>query len=358
MCSSVTLYDDELCRQEDDSVAVEKRQLRGDRRKAIASVLVSTEQPATEVYNTLSTMADDECLAGNATTCQTPGVLRQAVCEQRKQQQLHEDVVRDVRLLKQFLDVDRPARHCCAFIQEISLVPFKVVLYTQQQAEAYVAECKGTDGGVMHVDCTGSIVPKSTSESDKPLYLCSCILSTNSLPAVEFITNRHSATWICSTLMNFGYDVRRCNCGQDIFPSHVVTDFSYALMYAIIRAFNCMTLSTYLQAAYKALTRPNTRRTIPTCLAICCAHMIKAVSRRLAKVESNAEKRKAGLVMFTALQNCAHLHTAGELYGRISVLLKCQTSLCICAPASCRQTVYQQSSLSRTDIPAPGYVRR
>jgi len=48
-------------------------------------------------------------------------------------------------------------------------VPFKVMLYTQQQIEGYIAECIGTDGGVIHVDCNGSILPKSTSQLDKPV---------------------------------------------------------------------------------------------------------------------------------------------------------------------------------------------
>jgi len=107
----------------------------------------------------------------------------------------------------------------------------------------------------------------------------------------------------------FNSDVRLCNNGKPAKPSVVVTDFSYALIHAILLSFNRMSLVTYLRTTFAILNGKCTGKEIQslTFIAVCCAHMIKAISIRLMKVEKRKDVRMACLVIFSRLQRCTTL---------------------------------------------------
>ena len=63
------------------------------------------------------------------------------------------------------------------YIQEIGIVPLCLSLYLQEQVNAFIADCKDTEGGILHIDATGSVVVKILSHSSAPIFLYSSVMS-------------------------------------------------------------------------------------------------------------------------------------------------------------------------------------
>ena len=291
-------------------------QLRGERRKAFAEWLSETGQQPTEVYyKLLAQMTTEETAAGNLTRSQTPKVLKQAVWEQHRH--VHESIFQELQYLSEAFNLTHKGEFVDGYIQDIGVVPFRLSLYVQEQVDAFIADCKEEEGGILHIDATGSVVAKSVSRSTAPIFLSSLVMSRNSAPVLDFLTNRHSGPWLTAILVNFLSDVQRANSGTTIVPRHVVTDFSYALINAVLVACNRMTLSEYLQHAYDVINgNVAVTDALSRCyISICVSHMIKATADKLRKHESDVTKRKFALVVFAALQRCHDLKTATQLYA-------------------------------------------
>ena len=154
---------------------------------------------------------------------------------------------------------------------------------------------------------TGTVV-RNFTEQKRPFYYC-LLMSNNSIPVMELLSTRHTASWICNMLEYFNSEVRECNSGRNVKPYAVITDFSYAMIYAVLFAYNKMSIVAYLRTCYTILEGKCMRATIrfTTFINICCAHMIKAVSKRLVRVEKEKKIRQATLVMFSRLQRCSTL---------------------------------------------------
>ena len=275
-------------------------QMRGERRKAFVEWLSETGQQPTEVYyKLLAQMTTQETAAGNLTRSQIPKVLKQAVWEQHRH--VHESIFQELQYLSEAFNLTHKGEFVDGYIQDIGVVPFRLSLYLQEQVDAFIADCKEEEGGILHIDATGSVVAKSVSRSTAPIFLSSLVMSRNSAPVLDFLTNRHSGPWLTAILVNFLSDVQRANSGTTIVPRHVVTDFSYALINAVLVACNRMTISEYLQHAYDVINgNVAVTDALSQCyISICVSHMIKATADKLRKRESDVTKRKFALVNFT-----------------------------------------------------------
>ena len=146
---------------------------------------------------------------------------------------------------------------------------------------------------------------RNFADQKQTYYYC-LLMGSNSIPVMEFISTRHTSSWICNMLEQFNSDVRVCNSGRNVKPQVVVTDFSYAMIYSVLFAYNKMTIVVYLKICYAILQGKYTCAQIHsnTFISICCAHMIKAISMRLVRIEQASNIRKACLVMFSRLQRC------------------------------------------------------
>lgn len=312
--------------QQDDDDATDqlpnRRFLVGSQRRATADHLLTSQQPATEYYHArLAEMTDAECQTGNMTSCQTPHVLRQAVYEKKQQSQLHHDVVLDVDLQRRCWLAALPGLHVSGFVQALGIFPFFVTFYTEMQVIAFIRSCKEESGGMLHFDSTGSIVRRLPQQSAPFLY-CG-LMGKQNLPAFEFITSRHDADWLSSLIQLFLRDVRLANGGRPVTLRHIITDFSYAIIHAVLSAFNNMTLLTYVQTTYSVLLRRCTAERIQslTFITLCAAHSMKALSRRLVRKEDNKKKRQVVLQLFALLQRSSSLDQAHRLYRNIYVVL-------------------------------------
>jgi len=95
----------------------------------------------------------------------------------------------------------------------------------------------------------------------------------------------------------FGYSHRA------IVPQHVVTDFSYALINAVLFTSNRMITSEYLQHAYNVINGnvAETDALLQCYLSICVSHMIKAMANKLRHREMEDAKKKSALTIFADL---------------------------------------------------------
>ena len=158
------------------------------------------------------------------------------------------------------------------YIQQLGFYPFNVVFYTEEQLSTYIAACKATDSTTLHADTTGAVV-SCVPGQHKCYYYCFLLASKN-LPVMEAITTWHTTQWLLSLLLlGFNSSMRILNNGKLLTPCHVVTDFSYALMYVCIAAFNGgMRLSAYLGLTFRIINSQATLSQIMSTILFChCA---------------------------------------------------------------------------------------
>ena len=117
-----------------------------------------------------------------------------------------------------------------SLIQDNGVSVFHLPLYLQQQVDAFIDDCKSEEGGVVHIDATGSVIAKNTCRGSAPIFLYSVILGSNSLPVYGVVTNRHISDWLTQIFTQYMGDVTQSNKGTPITPRHVVIDFSNALI--------------------------------------------------------------------------------------------------------------------------------
>ena len=123
--------------------------------------------------------------------------------------------------------------------------------------------------------------------------------------------------------------VRLSNNGRLVKPAYIVTDFSFALIHSCIRSFNEMSLLEYLRRCYAVLMGKLTSSEITsvTYIVLCCAHMMKAMSSRLKKVQNDLKQRQAVLVWFRGLQTVTDMNTAVTVYADLCIVLNTKTEI-------------------------------
>ena len=146
-------------------------------------------------------MTTHETATGNLSRSQTPEVMKQAVWEQHRHVQ--ESIFRELQYLSDAFNLTHKGESVNGYIQEIGMVPLRLSLYLEEQVDAFIADCKEDGGGILHTDTMGSVVAKSISRSSAPIFLYSVVMARNSVPAIDFLTNRHSAPWLSGILLNF-----------------------------------------------------------------------------------------------------------------------------------------------------------
>jgi len=299
-----------------------RRFLARDERRKVAETLHKTlHTPASLYAKKLSTMNESELEAGNTTTCQTKPVYRQTLCEYESKKRLHVDPVTELDIMRDAWNVSMAGkRGVDGYIQGIGVYPFYVVFYCESQVQAYVNVCRDKDS-VMHLDSTGNVI-NAIQGQKRPFYYC-LYNAESKMPACEFVTTRHNATWLCAMLEMFNEDAKLLNGRRATKPRHIVIDFSYALLYCSLYAFNKMTLVEYLRFSYNVLRGRLTQGEITskTFINLCKSHLSHSVSSRLTRTERDKKIRRATLLFFTLLQRTTNLQSAADIYGNIYVLL-------------------------------------
>ena len=286
-----------------------KRHLKGSARQYISeNLLLTGEDPKTTYYDRLSRMSNDEVRAGNVTFCHTPQVLREAKYERSLKERLAEDMIDELLIVRDAWKDSFQRDRISGFVQSVGHFPFFVTFYIQEQADMYIRDCSQTEYPfIVHYDATGSVMKQMNNQ--KRSYYYSLIGNHSSIPFLEFISTCHNSRWLGVMIDTFLVDIKKCVPSRELRPCVVVTDFSYAMIYSTLYAFNDMTVIPYLDHTYALLTDPERKlgRKRRTTVVICEAHMMKVMSVRFNRVERTASKRKAAMVIFSRLQRCSSM---------------------------------------------------
>jgi hypothetical protein len=180
---------------------------------------------------------------GNITHCQTPEVLKQAAFDLKIKEQLSSDMINEVRIQMEAWNAAIRGQSINGYVQSLGVVPFCVTMFTEKQADLFLSATRRPQGCILHLDSTGTVVKKIPDQKQR--YLYSIILSGDNVPVLEFITTDHRTLSICHQLDIFLGEVKKLNKGRAALPRVVVTDFSYALINAVLNACNTMTLTAY-----------------------------------------------------------------------------------------------------------------
>lgn len=177
------------------------------------------------------------------------------------------------------------------YIQEVA-VPFKVKLYSHEQVK--LAEQQKLDSAptILYFDATGGVVRRPVKESQK-IYLYSGVIriqqTKRTCSVFDMISSEHHAKAIFSILNDF-----RTMCEEkDKWPmfSAVVTDFSFANLHALSKAFNRKTLQEYLDVCYNIVTEKSSIPQNFISIHLCCAHYMKMVSKDVDSAFSDIKQR-------------------------------------------------------------------
>jgi hypothetical protein len=327
---SVTVYGDcvhqNLLQMPDDNnnhvYLPNRRQLRGQARQQIVEDIKNSGRSSSDKYfRKLGFMADLECRSGNMTACQTTGIMRQAVYESKKRDNIHQDMVIEVNAQRESFLSAMPRQKLSGYIQTVTMFPFTVTFYCEEQIKAYITACQADGGCTVHLDATGCVT-RNIDGQKMPFYYC-MLLADGSLPVFDMLTSRQTAVWIQSALDSFNASVRLVNNGKMVKPSYVVTDQSLALMYACLRTFNNHSLHDYLLHCFGILTGKVSSVEIKstTFLVNCVAHRMKCLSVALTKKEPNKNLRKTAMVLFSSLRRMNDLASAGNTFRLIYITL-------------------------------------
>jgi len=295
---------------------VHRRQLRGKDRQRVAEAAESSSPQFVGQQN-MANIAPSSLHAGNLTECPTTVVVRKALHGLRRKHQISDDMTYELMIMKSTLS------SCCGdnikgYIQSIGVDPFLVVFYLEQQLQYYVKRCK-TGALVVHMDCTGSVM-RSVPQQKRPYYYA-LVADEGSLPLCEFITTRHYHAWIMTNVEFFLTHAADVNGGRRITPYCVVVDFSFAMIHAMLLAFNRCSLTRYLQMAWNNVNSDVTSPFPQTIVKLCCAHFVKAAATRLNRCVNRKDIRQATLVMLCRMQQCQTLSRAAAVYRAVKQIL-------------------------------------
>lgn len=173
-----------------------------------------------------------------------------------------------------------------------SALSYRPILYPYVQWNWFrdlIAHLRRKKPVKLYLEATGSVVCWLPDQKKTCFALCTCCSCSGwtwsrwtPLPVAEMLTNSHNVPSISSRLLQFLHQIRQFTV---MTISHVETDFSWALMQAVLLAFN--EKRHFFQAEEMLGSQPgqakmkNSKK--QTVLHVCAAHVMKAVSGIISK---------------------------------------------------------------------------
>ena len=271
-----------------------------------------------------SRKSEQEKQAGNLTACTTLDVLRRILAERRNSDKLHDDVLQEVKLLQEvYTDIHPNGDYTDGgFVQYFSIYPFKVHLIIDDQIKLYLEEAK-KERPVLYFDATGSIIKKILGQRKAVLYYALIMKNPRSgragIPVAEMLTNDQHASEIKHFLSRFVNTISKGKKLKSGRPRRIEVDFSWALIQAVLHAFNSEETKSYLIRTWNLVHRHLSTKDIEgfTYPHICSAHMLKDVSRRLKDVTKDKGVKQFCLHAFALLQLEHDFNKAIESFGHL-----------------------------------------
>lgn len=192
------------------------------------------------------------------------------------------------------LDIIKMQEDHPEYIKEVSF-PFNVKLYSKEQLTILEKQKLGTVLPYIYFDATGKLV-RNPGENKKTVLFYTGVVSVHkiqrTLPIFSMISSSHDAHSIFKLLDDFRYFCEE-NRKWPVLAG-VVTDFSFANIHAISKAFNRITLVEYLDVCMTTVSKDlltTTAKKDFITIHLCCAHFLKMATKDINLLSKN-EKQK------------------------------------------------------------------
>ena len=263
-----------------------KRALKFQKRKALGAELRSSGV-SNVYYRKLGVTPQQKLTAGNQTQSQSKVVLRKLESEMRQAERLHPDTFQELTIIRRLLaGLDSESSVIKGFIQYECHCPFVVHLYEEAQLRTYLSRRRNEEWLVLHLDATGSIIRSEVARSktfNYALVMAGAEPGDAPLPVAELISNSHTKVTIGHFLGSVFHHLRKLST-IDVVASAVETDFSWALIQAVLQSINHQDIVMYLRLTWKVLTKNTPWPSGVTRVHICCAHFMHLASSNLRRV--------------------------------------------------------------------------
>ena len=222
---------------------------------------------------------------------------------------------------------DLQSLHIFGYIQDISILPFRTIMYTESQLNVLVTYCKKNKFPKIYIDATGSLVtPKKLSE--KRIYYYAIIIYHEvhgPIPVCEMLTSDQTTpnlTYFFQKWLRNLHDIS-IKCAKKI--KHVEIDQSWALLHSTCQAFNKTDVVEYLELSWKALNSKEAFL-LTTIIHFCSAHVIHRFSGNLREISfSSKQVFQFAISCFATLQNCTSLNQGIEIFQLICIIFTTPT---------------------------------
>ena len=173
---------------------------------------------------------------------------------------------------------------------------------------------------VWYFDATGSILNKIANQGEPFLFsfVCHDRLNKQIVPVAQFISTAHAAFVIGKFLTSIKhiYEAHMpCQKNEFIMPPIIVTDFSYALINAVMENFNKCYLINYINWCFQYFVQYKNNKEIQAKLAplmktkiyLCAAHFLKSLVKKVRKIDLDKNRSITFIFCFGLLQNSTTL---------------------------------------------------
>lgn len=281
-------------------------------------------------YQLLSRTPEQEIIAGNLTRSLNRDILKAIGYEVRKAATVHDNVLLEILLTQKIMrECDTQFYHLPGYIQVFQVDPFSTHLYTEKGIGIMVAHLRKKSPLTLHLDATRSVVSKIPEQNKRVLYYALVLAGQGRgsppLPVAEMLTNDHTVPSISFWLVRFLYTLSKFTIRT---VSHVETDYSWALMQAVLLAFNKESISSYLDRCF-AISQGRLKwkaiRNL-TVLHLCSAHVLKAVTQVIGRHVTDKGHREFVIFVFARLQNSRFLTEGVDIFRSLCIILLAKTN--------------------------------
>lgn len=285
-----------------DEEEINRRHISGVKRQTISQKMKTANE--TFLENLLK--ADNAQISmGNLSATPTTATLRKMIQEEIKKEHLHSNVIRGLQLLKESYEKEK-----MAYIREISVDPFTVILISDEQID-FIKKHKID----LYIDATSSVIGRIERQKRPFLYsvvtkpdpalpefsLGDMLTTSQNIPKIEYFFN---------VMVR---EVRQKSGKLEI--RKIETDYSIALIQASLKTFNRCGLKEYINKCAEIILGEKSPDNMIV-HHLCAAHMIQDFLRNLKKEHPKAKKqqREIAAKLFAMLQNSSTINEATLIF--------------------------------------------
>ena len=170
---------------------------------------------------------------------------------------------------------DQQSQHVIGYIQDISILPFRTIMYSDSQINMFVNHCKKNVYPKIFINETGSLV-SSKNLSEKNIYYCAMTMhheTQGPIPVCEMLTSDQTTPNLTYFFIKWLRNLHEVSINCAKRTKHIEIDQSWALLHSTCQAFNKTSLLGYLENSWKILNSKD-EFSITTTIHFCSAHVI------------------------------------------------------------------------------------